>query len=407
MLGIDSYGYIAEYPEALHGAVFGTTGTGKTTFIEHAINSYLEKGYGFAVFDQDGELSTRILGRIPKDRTNDVILIEPTADRIVPVTFMQGDDPTIIEEDIKQFFRNNWKDSWGARSEWLISNLAYALLAAAKDADMFPQFGFASFSKILSSASYREHIGKSGNLFGKRFMDLFNSFTKSFRQEVMMPILGKVDMLVRNPHVRATFGQYDSSFSFRKAMDRGQIIIVKIPQGELGDMSRMIGSAVFTMITREALLRENTRPFLLCLDECQTYTQGIDLSQVLATSRKYGLFLLLATTNLELLPNEMQAAIFANCSTKAVFRTSARDARILAPELATNSQPRTIQILQNFEFLYVTMGDLLPTNPVPVRLAAPLYFDRKRSERVRRASLKRWGRPRERVETLILKHLGK
>src|SRR5687768_980685 len=112
MLGIDSYKRPLEFTGGVHASFFGMTGMGKTTLIEHC----LDTGKGFILFDQDGELSDRILGMIVRRRTNDVIVIEPTAERVPGINLLHGlKDRAIREQHVVQFFRNNWQDSWGAR----------------------------------------------------------------------------------------------------------------------------------------------------------------------------------------------------------------------------------------------------------------------------------------------------
>lgn len=395
MLGTDSFHNGVLPTPAVHTALFGMTGMGKSTLIEHM----LDMRKGFILFDCEGEASERILAMIPRDRTEDVIVIDPLAERVPGISFLRPGG----EQDVVQFFRNNWKDSWGARSEWLMSNLVYALLAS----DMLPHFGFASISKLLSSASFREHIGKGTDIFGKEFLAYLKRLNPRFKDEVVMPIVGKLDMLVRNEACRVLFGQSDSSFDFAEAMDKQRIVIVRIPQGELGDMSRFIGSALFTLVTREALRRKSREPYYMVLDELQEYAQGMDLSRVLATTRKFGLFCHMAVTNIEQLDQPTVASILSNCGVLAVYRTSARDAERLAPELATDMQPRSILELQQFHCLYGRRGGALPSSAVILKVLPPRSILPERGARIRKASLTRWGRPRKKVLRLVEEYLRK
>jgi hypothetical protein len=400
MLGLDSFHRAVFRSEGVHTSIFGMTGMGKSTLIEHL----LDTRKGLILFDADGSLSDRVLGMIPRDRGRDVIVIDPLAERVPGISFLGGErDKEIRVQNVVQFFRNNWKDSWGARSEWLIANLTYALLAG--DADMLPHFGFASLRKLIGSPTYREHIGKGAGLFGNEFIKVLKTMPDRFRQEVTMPILGKLDMMVRDEQARVLFGQSNSSFSFAESMDKQRIIIVRIPAGELGDMSRMLGSAIFTMVTREALLRKNHDPYLMVLDELQEYTKGIDLGRVLATSRKYGLFALMATTDLSQVDDQTLASMMANSGVLASFRTSAMDAKRLAPELGTDMQPRAIQELQQFHCLYARRGEYTASTPVILRVSPPRTVINGRGARIYQASLKRWGRPRQRVLDMVENHM--
>ena len=55
----------------------GQTGTGKTTMLKSMILSDINNGEGVCVIDPHGDLFKEILGKIPKHRANDVVLIDP------------------------------------------------------------------------------------------------------------------------------------------------------------------------------------------------------------------------------------------------------------------------------------------------------------------------------------------
>lgn len=58
-----------------HVYVIGKTGMGKSTLLENMIYDDIIKGRGVAVIDPHGDLAETILASIPKNRTNDVILL--------------------------------------------------------------------------------------------------------------------------------------------------------------------------------------------------------------------------------------------------------------------------------------------------------------------------------------------
>ena len=67
-----------------HMYLLGKTGMGKTTLMENLILSDIRSGEGVAVLEPHGDLSGRLLERIPSYRINDVIYIDP-ADVEFPV----------------------------------------------------------------------------------------------------------------------------------------------------------------------------------------------------------------------------------------------------------------------------------------------------------------------------------
>ena len=69
-----------------HMYVVGKSGVGKTKFLELLIRQDILYGYGLCVIDPHGDLVDAILDFIPKNRINDVIIIDP-ADILFPVSF--------------------------------------------------------------------------------------------------------------------------------------------------------------------------------------------------------------------------------------------------------------------------------------------------------------------------------
>src|SRR5258708_3376071 len=69
-----------------HTYLIGASGTGKSTLMLSMIAQDLKAGRGLAVLDPHGDLIDDVLGRIPKERLSDVILLDP-ADEEFPVGF--------------------------------------------------------------------------------------------------------------------------------------------------------------------------------------------------------------------------------------------------------------------------------------------------------------------------------
>src|SRR5947208_8639215 len=79
----ERYGTIVSIPESVrrkHLALLGKTGVGKTTLLYNMAFADLHSGVGFSVIDPHGSLVADLLGVIPRRRTNDVILLNPSAD---------------------------------------------------------------------------------------------------------------------------------------------------------------------------------------------------------------------------------------------------------------------------------------------------------------------------------------
>src|SRR5206468_3847025 len=69
-----------------HMYVIGASGTGKSTLLLNMVVQDLHHGEGFSVLDPHGDLIDWILGHIPEERFDDVVLIDPS-DKDYPVGF--------------------------------------------------------------------------------------------------------------------------------------------------------------------------------------------------------------------------------------------------------------------------------------------------------------------------------
>ena len=59
---------------------------GKSTLLENMIIDDIEKGRGVALIDPHGDLAEAVIGYIPKNRTNQVIIFDPS-DKEWPIAF--------------------------------------------------------------------------------------------------------------------------------------------------------------------------------------------------------------------------------------------------------------------------------------------------------------------------------
>ena len=59
-----------------HTFILGQTGTGKSTLMESMILQDIDAGHGVAVIDPHGDLVDPLLGKIPKERSRDVVYFD-------------------------------------------------------------------------------------------------------------------------------------------------------------------------------------------------------------------------------------------------------------------------------------------------------------------------------------------
>ena len=149
--------WIRSWDRMRHTYIIGKTGMWKSTLLENMIYADILAGKWVAVIDPHGDLAETILRNIPKSRTNDVILFDPS-DRDFPTAFnmLESPDraelyPAIASGLLSVFKRIFWEKSWGPRLEYILRNTIFTLLYA-KDTTLL------SIPIILTHASYRHKI---------------------------------------------------------------------------------------------------------------------------------------------------------------------------------------------------------------------------------------------------------
>ncbi len=138
-----------------HVYIIGKTGMGKSTLLENMIFDDISKGRGVAVVDPHGDLAETILSSIPKSRTNDVILFDPS-DSKWPIAFnmLEQVDPElrpIVASGLVGVFKKIFGESWGPRLEHILRNTILTLLE-------IPETTIMSIPLMLTMKSYRQKI---------------------------------------------------------------------------------------------------------------------------------------------------------------------------------------------------------------------------------------------------------
>lgn len=109
-----------------------------------------------------------------------------------------------------------------------------------------------------------------------------------------MPILNKVGQLLSIDILKNIFASPENKLDFRKVMDEGKILLVKLPKGKLqeeimGFLGAMFVTKMFqSAMGRQSVSKSERRPFFLYVDEFQNFATET-FNEILSEARKYGL----------------------------------------------------------------------------------------------------------------------
>lgn len=397
-------------------ALFGASGAGKSTLMRNILASDIAAGHGVTVVDPHSQLVEDILdNHIPRHRTNDVIYFNPKdRERAFALNLLDCPRPEqrgLVVSNVIGIFKKLWADSWGPRMEDILRNGLHALMEQRRPVSIL------ALPKLLTDSAYR--IQALCDVKNPAVLDFFQNtygrWENRFREEAISPVLNKVRAFTTDPLIRAIIGQPQSSFDFRAAMDSRKIILCDLAKGTIGaDNAMLLGSLVVMQEKLAALGRgdipESDRvPHFLVAEEAQNYIG--DFESILSETRKFNLFLTIATQAIESLSRQTAAAIFTNAANLIAFRVSNTDAERLRDEFTMIFPGAVIQDLPDYKAYVRTLicddTGCRPAEPEQVATYPPLLKSRDAEWRSRivRTSNERYTKPRAIVENRIARFL--
>jgi hypothetical protein len=322
--------YLDHEQRSRHVYIIGGSGTGKSSLLLNLIQQDIEAGHGVAVLDPHGDLADAILGRVPANRIDDVVAIDPSdAEYPVGINVLAAHsetERTLLAADLVALFRRQ-STSWGDQMNAVFANAILAFVESDEGGTLL------ELRRFLVEKEYRQAFLRT--VTDPEIVYYWQHEFPLLRGNPQAPILTRLDAFLRPKLIRHMVGSREPSLDFRRLMDEQKILVVKLPQGALGeDNAYLLGSLIIAKLQQLALSRQDVAaadrpPFYLYLDEFQ-HVATPSMSTLLSGVRKYGLALTLAHQNLSQLPPELVDSVFANAGTRVCFRVGEQDARKLA-----------------------------------------------------------------------------
>ncbi len=358
-----------------HVYVIGKTGMGKSTLLENMIYSDIVEGKGVGVIDPHGDLAENVLNFVPKNRVNDVVLIDPSdQEYAVAFNMLENIDPafnSIVCSGLVGIFKKIYAESWGPRLEHILRNTILALLE-------YPGTTMLGIIRILQDTEYRRMIvNKVEDPVVKAFwVEEFEKMQDKFRVEAISPILNKVGQFLSSPTIRNIVGQPKSTIDLRFFMDKGKIVIVNLSKGKIGeDNSSLLGAMFITKFQLDAMSRANIpekerKDFYLYVDEFQNFATEA-FATILSEARKYHLNLTMANQYIAQMPEEVRDAVFGNVGTVLSFQVGFDDAEYISQQFGEEVLPPDLVSLSKYNAYSRLLVDGMPTSTFSLATLPP------------------------------------
>jgi hypothetical protein len=380
-----------------HTHVLGGTGVGKSTLLANLVLADAHAGRGALVIDPKGDLITDILNRLPKRAIGKTVVFDPQDPAPPPsINILAGHDPTFAVDSVVTIFHRCFSTAWGPRVDDLLRSTCLTLTNV-----LGRKATLADVPKLLTDSAFRARTTvalRDELLTG--FWDSYEALTPAGQATVIGPVMNKLRAVLLRPFVRQALASPDTTVPIGRLLDRGGLVLARLPKGILGDdAARLFGSILLAhtwqAATRRSGLAEADRPDAsLVIDECHNFLNlPGHINDVLAEARGYRLSLVLAHQHLDQLPADLREALSADARNKIYFNASPKDANDLKHHTAPLISPHDLTHLGAYQAAarliidgQQTAAFTLRTRPLP----APIED---REAEIRQASRERFTTP--------------
>ncbi len=316
-----------------HTYCIGASGTGKSTLLLSMIIQDIEAGRGFGVLDPHGDLIDDVLGRIPAERADDVVLFDPS-DEEYPVGFNVLSahselERTLLASDLVGVFKR-FSTTFGDQMAAVLGNAVLAFLESTEGGTLLDLRNF------LIDKTFREKFLRT-----VQDDEVRSYWTREFALLKGAPqgsILTRLNTFLRPKTIRYMVAQRKDHLDLRAIMDDRRILLAKLSHGAIGEENAyLLGSLLVARIAQAAMSRQDEEaskrvPFFLYMDEFQHFITP-SIASILSGARKYGLGLVLSHQEIRQLKSRSDdtlSAVLGNAFTRVVFRVGEHDAKTLA-----------------------------------------------------------------------------
>jgi hypothetical protein len=389
-----------------HTHIIGASGTGKSTLLFNLIRQDIENGEGVAVFDPHGDLIDKILGIIPQERIDDVVLVDP-ADPEYSIGFNilsahSELEKTLLASDLIAVFQR-LSSTWGDQMNSVLQNAILAFLESDRRGTI------ADLRRFLIEPAFRNEFLKS-----VKDSEVVYYWQKSFPHlsgnKSIGSILTRLDTFLAQKPIRHMVSQPENRLDFTHIMDSGKIFLAKLPEGLLGrENSYLLGTLMVSKFQQIAMSRQAQqitarRDYWIYADEFANFITP-SMAEILSGARKYRIGLTLAHHELHQLQRspEVASAVMSHPFTRIVFRVGDDDAKKLA-EGFSYFEAKDLRNLETGQAVCrVERSDFDFNLSVPLPASLDVNAAATRRQEVITASRKKYGTARADVEAMQAK----
>jgi hypothetical protein len=328
----------------IHMHVIGSSGSGKSKFLEWMMRGDLRSDQGFCLLDPHGTLYDDVAAYAAHHVLDREIILLNLSKPDVVVGFnpfrraANADISVQVDRRLSATFH-----AWGVANADATPTLERTLrlvYTVMLEHDLgLPQ---AAHLIDFNAGEVRGHLIEELQtpLVQREWRELQSLKAKDWRDETLSAKNRLFRLLTSNALSRF-MGLPSRSIDLQEAMNQGKIILVNLaPSDQLShENARVFGSLLINEFFECALRREkqpdgtDPKPYYLYMDEFAEFV-SLDVAAMLDQVRKFGLFTVLAHQRFGQLDENLIDAVLTNCRIKAVFGgLPYESAKLMAQEL--------------------------------------------------------------------------
>ena len=409
---------IAKKDRRRHVYIIGQTGVGKSVLQENMAYQDMMDGRGFAFIDPHGDLVESLLGKVPKERVEDIIYFNPAdMDHPIGLNMFEFDTPDqkdfLVQEAINMLYGlydPGHTGIVGPRLEHIFRNCALLLMSD-------PAGGtFIDIPKCLIDPEFVK--SKLKYVTDPQVLDFW---TKEFPQsqksneagEVISWVVSKFGPFISNDAMRNIIGQTKSGFNMRDIMDNKKILLVNLSKGKMGELNSRLLGIIFVMkfqaaaMARADMAEEDRVDFSLYVDEFQNFATD-SFESIMSEARKYRLSLIMGNQFMTQLTDKIREAIIGNVGTVISGRIGITDAELMVKKFQPTFDVDDLSKLPNFQSIASVMINNVPSAPFSMNWIPPMgQMNNQLRDALIKLSSAKYGKPRAVVEKEIFERMGR
>ncbi|MDP2896367.1 MAG: type IV secretion system DNA-binding domain-containing protein, partial [bacterium] len=339
-----------------HMHVIGSSGSGKSKFLEWLIRGDLRNRQGFCLIDPHGTLYNDVLaycGHHVLDR--DIIPLNLSAgDRVIGFNPFQKVSNNSVSVQVDRRIVATMH-AWGVENTDHTPTLERTLrLIYTVMVDQNLPLPQAQHLINFKARDIRQHLVErlQTPLIQNEWRELQALKAKDWRDETLSA-KNRLFRFLTAPALNRFMGLQGRTLDLKAVMDEGKVLLVNLaPSDEFSEENARVFGALLVNEFFEAARRRrkdargrDPKPYYLYLDEFQNFV-SLDIANMLDQVRKFGLFTVLSHQRFGQLDENLVDAILTNCRIKTVFGgLPPSSARLMAEDLFIGKlDPKKIKV---------------------------------------------------------------